>query len=380
MTTSYERRPASTELTGGAGFTYEDTVVAYYLTQLLRRERASGQSGFVKSVAVQRQGFGHPMDDLIVEFDDQDTRRTLDIQIKRSVTISSAASNEEFRGIISDAVKTQALATFTKGLDKCGFVVEHVTTETFRNFVRLIDWATSSTTGAEFETRFTVQGNAGKDEQSLRTALRPLLGDPSSDDEVSFYQHFAALNFNGLGEGGALRAEIISRLQGIIVSNEDGQDILLFDRLCRIAREGSATVKKWDRASLIGQLRGTVRLNVIPFLKDDIARLTTSAQAVLANMPEISSATGTGSWSAMTSLATRQALNWALQKSAAWPMHAESSSTCTRPTRARSPKKRCTTSRPFMKLNERHASWNRVSGSEYGRKRQRRSSTHFIPG
>ncbi|MDU8357644.1 AAA family ATPase [Pseudomonas syringae group sp. J309-1] len=273
MTTSSERKPASTELTGGAGFTYEDTVVAYYLTQLLRRERASGQSGFVKSVAVQRQGFGHPMDDLIIEFDDQGTRRTLDIQIKRSVTISSAASNEEFRGIISDAVKTQASATFTKGLDKCGFVVEHVTTETFRSFVRLIDWATSSTTGTEFETRFTAQGNAGKDEQSLRTALRPLLGGPSSDDEVSFYQHFAALSLNGLGEGGALRAEIISRLQEIIVSNVDGQDILLFDRLCRVAREGSATAKKWDRASLIGQLRGAVRLSVIPFLKDDIARL-----------------------------------------------------------------------------------------------------------
>jgi hypothetical protein len=44
---------------------------------------------------------------------------------------------------------------------------------------------------------------------------------------------------------------------------------------------------------------------------------TTSARAALANMLEISSATGTESWSAMTSLATRQALNWALQKSAA---------------------------------------------------------------
>ncbi len=33
---------------------------------------------------------------------------------------------------------------------------------------------------------------------------------------------------------------------------------------------------------------------------------TTSARAMLANMFEISSANGTGSWSAMTSLATRQ--------------------------------------------------------------------------
>jgi transposase len=106
----------------------------------------------------------------------------------------------------------------------------------------------------------------------------------------------------------------------------------------------------------------------------------TSVRAVLVSMPETSLATGMASWSVMTSLATKQALNWASQKSPAWPMHAENSSTCTRPTRARSPKKRCTTSRPCTKLNERHASWNRVSGSEYGRKKQRRSSTHFIPG
>jgi hypothetical protein len=40
-----ENKPASTELTGGAGFTYEDTVVAYYLAQLLGRQRATAQSG-----------------------------------------------------------------------------------------------------------------------------------------------------------------------------------------------------------------------------------------------------------------------------------------------------------------------------------------------
>jgi len=35
----------STELTGGAGFTYEDTVVAYYLAALLREERAAPLNG-----------------------------------------------------------------------------------------------------------------------------------------------------------------------------------------------------------------------------------------------------------------------------------------------------------------------------------------------
>jgi hypothetical protein len=62
VTSSPGAKPASTELTGGAGFSYEDTVVAYYLAHLLRRASAAGQAGTVMSVAVQQQGHGHPMD------------------------------------------------------------------------------------------------------------------------------------------------------------------------------------------------------------------------------------------------------------------------------------------------------------------------------
>jgi hypothetical protein len=72
-----------------------------------------------------------------------------------------------------------------------------------------------------------------------------------------------------------LRSEVVNRLQEIIAANEDGQDILLFDHLCRIAREGSGKAKKWTRAALLEQLRGTVKLKVIPYLGDDINRLNT---------------------------------------------------------------------------------------------------------
>lgn len=99
-----DSKPASTELTGGAGFTYEDTVVAYYLAHLLRYERAAGQPGIVTSVAVQRQGHGHPMDDIIVGLDDAATKKSLELQVKRSVTISGA--DAQFRDIVAAAVKT----------------------------------------------------------------------------------------------------------------------------------------------------------------------------------------------------------------------------------------------------------------------------------
>ena len=57
------------------------------------------------------------------------------------------------------------------------------------------------------------------------------------------------------------------------MGKQDGQGLLLFDCLCRIAREGSGNGAKWTRDSLLAELRGAVRLKVLPHLADDIRRL-----------------------------------------------------------------------------------------------------------
>src|ERR1700722_7742033 len=112
----------STELTGGAGFSYEDTVVAYYLAALLREERAAGQDGIVTSVAVQQAGHGHPMDDIVVEFEDAAGRRVLDLQVKRQLRISAA--DGDFSSIMGAARATRALGAFQPTRDAYGFAVE----------------------------------------------------------------------------------------------------------------------------------------------------------------------------------------------------------------------------------------------------------------
>ena len=66
---------------------------------------------------------------------------------------------------------------------------------------------------------------------------------------------------------------------------EDGQDVLLFDRICRIARDGAGTARKWTRGSLLAQLRGAVRLRVAPSYRSDINLL---AEFSRAGMEEIS--------------------------------------------------------------------------------------------
>jgi hypothetical protein len=282
-----ENRPAtSTELTGGGGFTYEDTVVAYYLSTLLREERAAGQSGIVKSVAVQQAGHGHPMDDIIIEFEDNIGRRRLSLQVKRHVRISAAPSNTDFREILAGAVETRATADFQVDRDAYGFVVENVAIEPFRSLTRLIDWSKSSPTGKDFARRFAKGGAAAAAERALREELVPLTGTQSLDDEVKFYRQFVALHLNGLSEGGALRTEIINRLQELVTANQDGQEVLLFDRLCRIAREGAENGRKWTRQTLVAQLRSEVRLRVVPSYQADIDILQGFSTAGLADVSE----------------------------------------------------------------------------------------------
>jgi hypothetical protein len=276
----------STELTGGAGFTYEDTVVAYYLSALLREERAGGLDGVVKTVAVQQEGHGHPMDDIIIELDDGHSQRRLSLQAKRKVQISAAATNTDFRDILSRAVATRATDGFKVDLDGYGFVAENVATGRFRSLNRLIEWAKSSPSDDDFAQRFVLGGTAAAAERSLRDELAPLIGAQSLDDERMFYAQFVALNLNGLTEGGILRMEVINRLQELVAANEDGQDLLLFDRLCRIARDAARTARKWTRQTLLAQLRGAVRLKIAPNYQRDVDLLRSFSFGGLADVSE----------------------------------------------------------------------------------------------
>ncbi|MCW2319155.1 hypothetical protein M2322_004724 [Rhodoblastus acidophilus] len=284
MTDTLDPTPASTELTGGAGFTYEDTVVAYYLAKLLRHERAAGRHGIVISVAVQRQGHGHPMDDVIVGLDDAGMHKSLDLQVKRSLTISGA--DKQFKDIVAAAMKTQASNAFVRGWDASGFVVEHVSDTTFRCLSRLISKANASPDAKDFEEYFAPTGTAGADDRKLRKSMLSLTGAANLDEEVSFYRSFAALHLAGLEDGGALRAEIVNSLQELVADNVDGQDFLLFDRLCRIARAGAANAAKWTRLSLLAQLHGSVRLKVAPNFSHDIDRLNAASIDALNDVSE----------------------------------------------------------------------------------------------
>lgn len=266
---SERKQATSTELTGGAGFTYEDKVVAYYLAALLRGERAMLQDGTVETVAVQQAGHGHPMDDLVVEFRDADGLRLLGLQVKSSITVSGAATNVDLRDVLNRALETRKTRGFQADRDVYGYITENVAEARHRSLNRLIDWAKSSPTPADFDRRFSEGGAAAAAERALREELTPLIG-ADAEHEWNFYRGFVAARLSGLDETGIVWSEITNRLQELVATNEDGQDVFLFDRLCRIVRDGAGAARKWTRATLLAQLRGVVRLKVSANFRDDL--------------------------------------------------------------------------------------------------------------
>ncbi|MEP3857051.1 MAG: hypothetical protein ABJM39_08430 [Porticoccus sp.] len=66
---SNEQKAQSPKLAGGADFTFENYVGAYYLAALLNEGYATGvKDHYVSRVAFQQRNFGEPLDDVIVDF------------------------------------------------------------------------------------------------------------------------------------------------------------------------------------------------------------------------------------------------------------------------------------------------------------------------
>ncbi|MBB6559356.1 hypothetical protein HNP48_002023 [Acidovorax soli] len=269
----------SPELTGGAGFTYEDAVAAHYCVAMLMGTTAASLDGKIVQRVSQQQGdFGEPLDDVIVDaaslIDGASMR--LSLQVKRSLTISSAASNTDFREVIHRSWTTLQKPDFRENLDRFGAASQSVAEEAIRAFNAVCEWARASDSADTFIARFAEGGSASGAHIAIVKAVRDLVEElvPALSD-VQLHRllaHSVLIRFDFLHEGATHDADAIVSLQRGLATESVDRAAELWDLLRQLARDGAGRNAVHTRASILRALPGW-RFGGVPAFERDIQML-----------------------------------------------------------------------------------------------------------
>lgn len=272
----------SPELTGGAGFTYEDAVAAKFLVAMIGGTTAPAlDTRIVQRVAQQQADFGEPLDDVVVDaasLADGSVMR-LSLQVKRSLTISNAATNTDFREVIQRSWQTLQKPDFRVHIDRVGAAAGSVAEEAFRAFTAVCDWARASDTPAAFMQRS--NGNASATHHAVIEAVRSVARGadaPLSNEEVCrLLAHLVLVRFDFLHAGSTDDAEAVVSLQRALVPGLVARAGELWDLLRQRARDGAGRSAVHTRALLARALTGW-RFNGAPAFAGDLQILRDSTR------------------------------------------------------------------------------------------------------
>ena len=140
----------------------------------------------------------------------------------------------------------------------------------FRSLNRLIEWAKSSPSGADFEARFAPNGAASKADKVLRDQKLRIIRPTTSDQEADFYHHFVALRFDGFDEDAPRYADTVNRLSDLLAADSVHTGAALFSTLCHHARVGAGSAEVWTRPSLLNELKDSFQLRAAPSYAHDL--------------------------------------------------------------------------------------------------------------
>ncbi|SCZ86431.1 ATP-binding protein [Nitrosomonas mobilis] len=283
----------SPELAGGEGFTFEGDAAAFYLTALLAEAYAPGiDDRTVVRVSVQQRDFGEPLDDVIVDFEDTSKNLSrLSLQVKRSLTISSAKTNKDFREIIRDSWATLNKSDFRFDVDRYGAAVGTVTPVKERALKTLCDWARESLTAEHFHARFANGGSASKDIKTVNKEIVNLLkaakGAPcTSEEEHQFLAHFVLIQFDFLREGATDPSDAINRIQDCLAPDDAAKAPLVWSRAVQLARSSAGKSGQFDRIRLVRLISPVARLRSASSLRLDLDKLTELAKSCANLIPD----------------------------------------------------------------------------------------------
>ena len=279
----------SPELSGGAGFTFEEATVGIYLAALLGEENAPGlPDRVIVRVAVQQAAFGEPLDDLIVDgraIDESPAR--LSLQVKRRLTVTAAPSNSDFREIVLRARETINKNDFRNDVDRVGAATGTISDESKRSLETICEWARESATCETFMAKFATGGLAGQRHRSVLESFRKLLsegGEPSAMDAEVYrvLRHFVLVRLDLMHEGSVDEANVVARLRNHLSPDDADRAGDLWRKLRVVAREAAGRAADFCRPTLLARLLGAFRFVGAPSLRRDLERLAEEARLSLA--------------------------------------------------------------------------------------------------
>ncbi|MEP7246427.1 MAG: hypothetical protein ABI885_22485 [Gammaproteobacteria bacterium] len=256
-----------------------------YAAALLAESTAPGlPAKRVTRLALQRGALGQPLDDVIVEAERGDSvSMTLSLQVKRSLAISDAASNTDFRQIVIRAYRTVISSEFKVDVDRVGAVTGELAEGSKRTLETLCERARSSANLADF-LQVVHTAVVGSDEHrrvfdSIRNILLASVT-TSSIDEAAYrlLRHFVLMRFDLLHEGCVLEAQTIASLGPLLLPADQPRADDLWRRILSLIRLAQGRAATFDRKTLIARLDGAFRFSGAASLRTALSKVAEEAR------------------------------------------------------------------------------------------------------
>ena len=255
----------SSELTGGSGFTYEGNVAAYYLAAMLSGEIQALFNMSIRAVKLQQSAYESPLDDIIVELEGL-FNPVLHLQVKRSLTISSAKTNTAYREIITNSWDTYKKACNSDGQDYYGGATDDVSRSALRKFRLVCEAARNSHTPESFLEKTTGDNTSTADSKTIVEDIKKILSGAGKNlndaDLHGFLKNLVILNFDVMAPESLTIDIAISYLRHILFVPARAPD--LWEKLKNLTRAGSAVSATYNRESLISQLHPLFTFKDLP--------------------------------------------------------------------------------------------------------------------
>ena len=279
----------SPELTGGTGFIFEHTVAARYLVNLLSESVAYSAEGYIVQRVALQQAPEEPLDDLIVDaIGSSDETIRLSFQVKRTLVISCAKTNTDFREVVINSWKTLKKDSFRQSTDRYGVITASITDKKYRGLTTICEWARNSDVAESFITRFNndQNGHSSARHQEIKDTIVSLLTEtigssPSPEDLHEFFRHFLCIRVDLLHEGSTSLAEPINLLTNALHESDRTRSLDLWKALLKISGEGAGNKAIFNRVTLLNLLKGYFRFSPAQSLCNDIKVLNQKADEAI---------------------------------------------------------------------------------------------------